>query len=49
MHKKCAYTFHDEMEITASQVSGLSTWRLIFLCAPQFDLMEIWKLSFHAS
>lgn len=48
MHKKHAYTFHDEIEITTSQVSGLSM-RLIFLCALQFDLMEIGKLSFHAS
>jgi hypothetical protein len=48
MHKKRAYSFHDEIEITASQVSGLSPWRLIFLCALQFDLMEIGKLSFHA-
>lgn len=47
MHKKHTYTFHDEIEVNASQVSVLSPWGLIFLCALQFDLMEIGKLSFH--
>ena len=46
MHKKHTYTFHDEIEVNASQVSVLSPWGLIFLCALQFDLMEIGKLSF---